>query len=832
MADKWLKVLMGEANKRKDKSRGKSDRLEVLMIHTPAPLPGAAPMEQLPDTFYTGGGPDGRVQPDRLAMVDMTTNPPSRYHEGEIVKDVGGIKHVTPARDAVRRVQGGPAAMIPTNESQQIQMEQQAQGAGLPGFSDGGYTGETTYDPNYGTNLLNQAGQDRQADFESTDYLAPSQINITQPQSAPVLQGLATVQPPRMSSGGALYSGQPPRMSSGGALYSGQPPRMSSGGALYSGQPQPPEPTPPATTPPATTPPAPVNDPYSAGTQEGFNALRDRARGEDPVAAMIREKSGQEFDASAAALRSRMQQELLSRGESADVISSMMSQYDRGDRISRAKMLSDLGIAEAKATQEAQDALITQGMTLERHTAAMADLKRTQAGKDAAGYLSNALMQNPNFDWRSDTAAQDYLRRAWEAQGSPGDFNSWADQLVGGLSTSKGTAIVNALKNETWYKSAPSGGEGVYRTESGQYTKEFYDELLFPALSLRATMPGVSWGLDANDNLFIKDDVTGTTTGGTTGGTPTGTDGAPAAITTPEGQAAAYQTFDAAYDGVDLNADAFAAYVADNGSAPVDEDAWIKWSLTKRTFTADQVEDARMVLDEADWSVMNMTDNGLAQYIEQNDGKLPRTAAQWDRFTREQRVFDADNGYDIAAAQTLLGSSDAEKVEEYLRENGGKLGAANDFAAWSRAFDKLIADFKLDHSTIPPEKFLELSPSVRARLESTMLTLSDATATQGIKNTTDQGGGNNYRYLSWMPNREGNFYVNIEGKLYYVGGRTNYDQVGYDNSMYTVTDVDSGAVRTLLVKKDGATLSEPELGSASNVKLLSGASSLLFTPVA
>lgn len=464
MADKWLKVLMSEDKKRREKSRGKSDRLAVLMIHTPAPLPGAAPIEELPDRFYTGGGPDGVVQPDRLAMVDMTTNPPSRYHEGEIVEEMGGVKHVTPARDVVRRTQGGPAAMIPTDTTEQARMEQQAQSAGFPGFFAGGTTGVTVWKAPGGQAAFEAANTPATEEQPSsggglfstmrsrlTNQLRPimqptmpaapePQINVTQPAPAPVLQGQATAAPtiePQINVtqpvSAPVLQGQATAAPSGqdDAYYDalGNKTDKTVGDVTVTAPPEPDTQT--------------SGDPYAAGIDEGFSALRDRARGEDKVAAMIRERSGDEFDMSAAAQRSRLQQEMLSRGESTDAISSMMSQYDRGDRISRAKMLSDFGIAEAQAAQSAQDALMTQGMNIEQHGATM---KREDRAEALTAY--NIAMQAGDYDAANRALASAGLPEVDFAKMRAGEYDQVVDsidKLISGLGTDADPGLLQFL---------------------------------------------------------------------------------------------------------------------------------------------------------------------------------------------------------------------------------------------------------------------------------------------------------------------------------------------------------------------------------------------------
>lgn len=103
--------------------------------------PAAAPQPQqgtlpfgggVPVTISAGAGPDGVVQPDRTAMVDTGTNPPSKYHEGELITiGSNGVRNITPAQQvAVQSMQ------FPQTIAKQQQMDRLP----LPGYKDGGVT--------------------------------------------------------------------------------------------------------------------------------------------------------------------------------------------------------------------------------------------------------------------------------------------------------------------------------------------------------------------------------------------------------------------------------------------------------------------------------------------------------------------------------------------------------------------------------------------------------------------------------------------------------------------------------------------------------------------
>src|SRR6056297_4058631 len=55
-----------------------------------------------PDTMYTGGGADGKVQPSKPAAYEKNgvKGKPSIYHEGEIIQDTPNGKKVIPHKKA------------------------------------------------------------------------------------------------------------------------------------------------------------------------------------------------------------------------------------------------------------------------------------------------------------------------------------------------------------------------------------------------------------------------------------------------------------------------------------------------------------------------------------------------------------------------------------------------------------------------------------------------------------------------------------------------------------------------------------------------------------
>jgi hypothetical protein len=142
MAEPYWNVI-NRANKRSAKKAGKN-KSRKYNINTIEMSPGG-------NSMYTGAGPDGIVQPDRPALVDMSGGGMRVLHEDEIAKDTGNGVSVTPSP----KTQFMQDIYIPKTEREQFEinkmMEESAYKCGgnygyqhggsyknVPGYQQGG----------------------------------------------------------------------------------------------------------------------------------------------------------------------------------------------------------------------------------------------------------------------------------------------------------------------------------------------------------------------------------------------------------------------------------------------------------------------------------------------------------------------------------------------------------------------------------------------------------------------------------------------------------------------------------------------------------------------
>ena len=556
---------------------------------------------------------------------------------------------------------------------------------------------------------------------------------------------------------------------------------------------------------------------WEQGAQQGYEGLRKVAEGDSEVARLARERSQDYMAGSQAGQLSTAQQQWLSSGVSPETMAALTQQALRSQDITRGDVAKDLAISEAERAERAQRDLITQGSVLQSMDTAKVEAEereRAIASSAATGYISTKLIQDPNYNWRNDQEAIPYLKRMWNAHGSPGSFESWADSVVGGLGTSAEMAAINTMKRMPYYTGALDLGPGVYKDENGKPTKAFYDEVVFPTFAMASSMPGFKIATDKDGNLYLADAITGTPVDSSASGD--------SSVSSTDG----YETFDQKYEGIDLNREAYAAFEEKYGRPPKDEDEWLSWSATDRKWTTDEIESAMYVMGEKYQDIYNLTENGLRQYIEAN-GKLP-TEQQWSKFSKTERVYDVNNNDDVAAAMLAYPNASRERIVQYLKETGGKLVGDIPFDTWNNttpdpskvassaydpfgadwnvtkyvladkespyyklAVDKITALAREDSSKIPYKIVLENKDV--ANIIKGAVTFKSTTANLNtlVKPTDDRGWGSNFWYIDGIP-PDGKAYVIIDEQLYWVGERKNIDHGGYDHSKYTVTNMSTG----------------------------------------
>lgn len=139
MAEKsYLDVIAKNLKKSgKLKKKKGSQSLTVIVLQPPMDnLQGARP-----GMFNTGAGPDGIVQPDKVAMVDKTAGGNRFLHEGEGIQPDGnnGVQ-VTPARQMPQQ-QFMNDVLIPNTEEEQFALGRQQKNLELGGYKCGGRYG-------------------------------------------------------------------------------------------------------------------------------------------------------------------------------------------------------------------------------------------------------------------------------------------------------------------------------------------------------------------------------------------------------------------------------------------------------------------------------------------------------------------------------------------------------------------------------------------------------------------------------------------------------------------------------------------------------------------
>jgi hypothetical protein len=117
----WLDIIEKSSELKKGTKIPKGVDIYALMtlMNPPSRNPQGG-MSAAP--WNTGAGANGVVEPGKAVSLDMSTNPPSVYHEGETVKPFPGGKEIIPAR----------------TEMQQQDLGMKQKDMNLPGYATGG----------------------------------------------------------------------------------------------------------------------------------------------------------------------------------------------------------------------------------------------------------------------------------------------------------------------------------------------------------------------------------------------------------------------------------------------------------------------------------------------------------------------------------------------------------------------------------------------------------------------------------------------------------------------------------------------------------------------
>lgn len=354
MAEPWMSVLS------KSRKKGGKEQINITILQPPR-----RGMELARSSMYTGAGANGKVEPGKAVALDSRTNPPSVYHEDEVVKQQGNQLQILPS----------PMTGMQTakTEGQQAQMGQMQKQMGLPGFQ---YGGTATVAPSTPGQNAGAADMYKPYGASNNPGASAGSANMYVPQTQGPGQnvGAAGMYDPMSK------SNNPGQFAGAAGMYSGTTPVQKQVQAQATAIPTLPAftPTIPTATPmitmqgvkdtnvtsPATTPALPTvkaQTPYQAGAEEGYSAIRDLARGQSKTNEMARDRSLNYLDANAAANNAATAQTLRSQGWNEDDIAAYMATQTRSQGSQRSQTARDLAISEEQQAQTAQQQLATLG---------------------------------------------------------------------------------------------------------------------------------------------------------------------------------------------------------------------------------------------------------------------------------------------------------------------------------------------------------------------------------------------------------------------------------------------------------------------------------------
>jgi hypothetical protein len=325
MAQDWLSIL-GKSKKKKN--------INIYIMGNPAGRMG-----------YTGAGADGIVQPHKPAVLDMATNPPSVYHEGEgILQNNKGVKRIIPANMT--------NMIIPQTEKGQMNLERLQKSKGYPGYLLGGTTIPESPKlelPETQLPKLPELELQNKNLVSQTPLLQPKPLSVTTTDSSAVAD--RTVAP--------LLQPKPLPVTTTDSTTDSTVVADKTVTPLLQ-----PEPLPVTTIGPKAPTEQKPTDVYGAGMAEGYAGIRDIARGQSEVDKSVRERELSYFDATTAAERDKYLQQLTSQGQSPERINALMSVFDRNRGMARSSLASELGIKTSERAETALRDMVTYGQQL------------------------------------------------------------------------------------------------------------------------------------------------------------------------------------------------------------------------------------------------------------------------------------------------------------------------------------------------------------------------------------------------------------------------------------------------------------------------------------
>ena len=574
----------------------------------------------------------------------------------------------------------GDVEVQPVTQSALAQMEKQRK---IPGFQLGG-----TFRPKPDlagavTGAFDTA--DQNARQPAADYF--SSIGVTNPlqstASAPALNvGAPTVAGPSLNVGAPVVNatGQqtvqpllPGQTNAAVGLNVGDPVATdgASGGFRHS-QPAGAEGGPPI--PPTAAPLTPTGT-TGLGDQavaKGLGGLGAIAAGESPVDRTIANRtlgnmSAQQEAERMAAIQAQAQQGVT--GPAAQAQQAMLG-IAQGSQMGQTAGQLAIG-AQERAGGAVRD-LATLGQAQQKQDIDI----RNAAETDATGYLQNAATSDPNYDWRDDQTAVNKLQKMWEAQGNDGQFTpEWADNQLGIASTTPIDATRNMILGSSWYQE-------MLETDPERATEIMQGVDL---VSVLISLEGLAVTTGPGGGPALYDPITGTIVAGDgAGGTAGGPGVSPA--------------------------------LGPQGGGGYDPANPVSVTAAVTAFTDN-------------FASFGVTDNGMSQYLEQNDGALPPDAETFESWSMTNRTFDTGDPDDVTAASDLVAANDrvsesgvnvtSDMMKGWLASNDGKIGDVGDFIDWAANMPNLstITDFfnGIDGVVLGEKEMQVLEKSVAAK---------------------------------------------------------------------------------------------------------------------